>query len=369
MNYEIENVHLRLNNFTHTSKSILGLNLIIYFENITEEYKLINFLGKGTVGQVYLLESVIDKKRYVIKISNTGCCDELKTEVKLIKLYFNKEKIVHASYPIYAGTFTNMNSFGVIYPFLGYYNLDKLKKINYKIDFNNNVKIVRQLIDQLINFKNIIHGDLKPSNVVINVTTCVTVTIIDFGLIKDSNDKNDIISTSFITSPESLLSLENFEDCLETDVIFNKHDYFGLFSIIVNLFVKTSYWEIIFNYLINHLNYDNKAIEKKKSTIIFVYIWYRFNYNTKEEIINKSLYKVIHKIETYYPHIKDKKYLNFDNFFEQHIRPKIIENMMNNKKINEFKDFLKNIIMFEPENRMKYTELLYHSFLTLYNGS
>jgi hypothetical protein len=42
---------------------------------------------------------------------------------------------------------------------------------------------------------------------------------------------------------------------------------------------------------------------------------------------------------------------------------------MTDEKINQFKDFLKNIIIFEPENRMIYTNLLDHSFLTLYNGS
>jgi serine/threonine protein kinase len=303
MNYEIENVYFKLNNFTHSSKNILGLILIIYFGNKIEEYKLINYLGKGTIGQVYLIESIINKKIYVIKISNFGYTDSLINEVKITKNHFSKEKIIHSSYPIYSGKFTNINSFGVIYPFLGYYNLDKLKKIDYKISFNNNVKIVKQLINQLINFKNIIHCDLKPANVVINVTSDITVTIIDFGLIKDSNDKEDIISTSFITSPESLLSLEDFKSCLDSNITFEKHDYFGLFSIIVNLFVKTSYWEIIFNYLINHLKYDNQTIQKRKSIIIFVYIWYKFNYDTKEQIINQSLKKLIKKIENYYPYI------------------------------------------------------------------
>ena len=130
-----EKVIFKLEELSIFSKNILNKKLIVLHKNKEEKsFKIINYLGKGTVGQVYLIESQ-ENIKYVIKISNNDCKKDLSSEVKLIEYFFTKFKINHPSYPIYSGDFDNLNAFGVIYPYLGFYNLEKLKRrINYKLD-------------------------------------------------------------------------------------------------------------------------------------------------------------------------------------------------------------------------------------------
>ena len=83
-----------------------------------------------------------------------------------------------------------------------------LLKYNYKKKFNDN---------------KLIHCDLKTSNIVIDIRSneemkdVLNATIIDFGLLKESDDKYDIVSTNFITSPESLLTIHKYDNYITSD--------------------------------------------------------------------------------------------------------------------------------------------------------
>ena len=76
-------------------------------------------------------------------------------------------------------------------------------------------------------------------------------TVIDFGLAREDTSTSNVISTNYITSPESLLTISNFSECLinNQDLQLDKHDYFGLFSIILNLFINKSFWGLFSKYL------------------------------------------------------------------------------------------------------------------------
>ena len=103
-------------------------------------------------------------------------------------------------------------------------------------------------------------------------------------------------------------------------------------------------------------------LTKKPSAI--VYNWYKFNYETKCEIKNKSLYNVINKIEFMYPSILDREFTNFDDFFNKYIQPSIYEFITDEDIIN-FKSFIKLLIKFDPVNRPSFDELLKHPFLII----
>ncbi len=364
MNYKIKKVDFEISNFTISSTNIIGTNLIVMTEKAYIKYKIINYIGKGTVGQVYLIESHNDASVCVIKISNSHCIDDLIDEVQLTQTYFSKNNIIHPAYPKCCGFFKNMKAYGIIYPYFGFYNLEKLKYIDYKINFKNNKEIIKQIITQMSQFFNVIHCDLKPSNVVVEVVNnIIKATIIDFGLIKETTTPENLISTSYITSPESLLTLTNFSDCVDTTIPihFDKHDYFGLFCIVINLFIKKTFWTLIIKYLTD-INFNNDFLYKQSASVVFVYMWFRFFYNEKSHIANKSLLNIINKIETMYPNISSKKFLDYDDFFDNYVKSYIDLETIDKSKLPDLKDFTKQIIKFDYSLRPSLEELQAHDF-------
>ena len=303
----------------------------------------------------------LDNLKYVIKISNSDCQMDLENEVKCVEHYFKKYNIEHCSYPIYWGEFTNLTSNGVIYHYLGFYNLEKIKTINYNINWNNNISIIKQLINQLINLTGVIHGDLKPSNIVINETN-MTASIIDFGLIKKKTTKKNIISTNYITSPESLFSLKKYINCVKDDYInFTKHDYFGLYVIVLELFLNKRYWDIFSSYLVNYLKINSKFIVKHDAIDVFAYVNYKFFY--EDTYPSQSYKNLINKIEDKYSKINNRIYLNFDDFFMKYIKPNLNYKIFKSEYLECFKNFLMDIIHFDPNIRLNLEELLNHQFL------
>ena len=76
MNYQIKKVEFEVSNFTIASSNIINSNLLIHFNKGYSIYKIINYIGKGSIGQVYLLESQKDFSICVIKISNSNCIED-----------------------------------------------------------------------------------------------------------------------------------------------------------------------------------------------------------------------------------------------------------------------------------------------------
>lgn len=361
------NINFKIIDFDSNSKNIINSKLLIYNNKSQITFKIINFLGKGTVGQVYLLEQLSDSnKNFVIKISNSECQNDLKREVRKVIKYFTEGNIEHKAYPKYYGNFDNLNAYGVIYPYLGFYNLDKIKSINYDISWTYNLMIIKQLIKQVHSFKTIIHGDLKPPNVVINVTDTIEATIVDFGLIKKKDDKYGIISTNYVSSPESLLTLDEynkFKDKYES-IDYSKHDYFGLYCIIVNLFVKSSYWSVLSKYVTSVFKVSNSDLLEYEAVLLFTYVLYRFFYTDINQLPNQSLknlidYIEINKVKT----INKNKFLTWDEFFDNYIIRSLDRTSFNLNYIELFRDFLKKIIHFDSSKRSDLIELLKHPFL------
>ena len=148
------NINFKIIDFNSNSKNIINSKLLIYNNKSQITFKIINFLGKGTVGQVYLLEQLSDSnKNYVIKISNSECQKDLQREVRKVIKFFTEGNIEHKAYPKYYGDFDNLNAYGVIYPYLGFYNLDKIKSINYDIRHSQSVKSQKKIVKYTLHTK------------------------------------------------------------------------------------------------------------------------------------------------------------------------------------------------------------------------
>lgn len=361
MNYSIKKVVFRIKNDNSTKLIPVMTKVKIYIDNKKLKCKIIRHLGYGTVGNVYLLENPFgDNNQYIIKISNSNSFDDLKNEIRLMKKNFQKHKIVHKLYPLYYGYIKSLKRLGVIYPYLGNSDLEQIKYSNHKIDFQNNVYIIKQIMKQLSSFNNVIHGDLKPANVVIN-TNNNEVNIIDFGLLVPIDDCEDIISTCYVTSPESLLSLIEYNHCLTKNdkINFAKHDNYGLFSIVINLFTKKGMWDIISTYLVEYCKIDRNIFKKSNTGDIFVYCWYKFFGNPE----NKVLDKLISSIETYYPELKSKNFMTFEEFYIKYIVKNIDRDTIDFINLGLLNDFIKNLIMFDYNKRLSINELLNHKFI------
>lgn len=359
----MKNTKFKIKNFNETKNDILKAYINVYYDEVKETYKINNYLGKGTTGQVYLISLLIDSNiRYVIKISNKDCKEDLLEEITAIKSYFNDDNILSKSAPKYYGYFINLNASGIIYPFLGYYNLDKIKEINYTIDYKNNISIIKQIIEQMIEYNNIIHCDLKACNVVVNlVNATFYASIVDFGLIRNCNDcnKKNVISTCYISSPESLLTLKEFSDCLvNKELYLNKHDYFGLASIILNLFVYKGFWKTLSKYLMNYSYLNQDLFMEDNAYILFVYCWYKFNYKSIDEIKDDNIKNVIIKIEKSHTDMIGKHYLLFDDFFDIYVIPNINYKTINTSQLSKIKEILKKLIKIESSERPDLKEVL-----------
>lgn len=370
MDYVVKKAAFKIKGFNKKSTTIINSQLKIYFKEDKLIYKIFNYLGKGSIGHVYLIQSDDSPEKYVIKIANKDCEEDILDEVKLVSKHFKLNNVVHDSFPLYYGEFINLKTVGIVSKFLGFYNLEKIKSLDYKLEFKHCIFIIKQLIEQLISFKNIIHADLKPSNVVVNVIdNNIVASIIDFGLIKGGKDKYDIISTNYITSPESLLSLDHNSSYVDANdtLYFYKHDYFGLFIIIINLFFKNNFWSVLINYLVYHLKIDEKLIQSQEGSVIFVYCWYRLFHKDKEELESKSYQNLIARIEKKYNNIVIKNFFDYNDFFRYVISPNINIELINSKNLVLLKDFIKKIIQFEPKNRAELTQLLEHPLISQIN--
>ena len=325
--------NIKENKFTllyDSNKNILNSQLILENENIKFTYNIISNIGKGSVSDVYLIE--LNKKHYVLKIgldNSNYMIDELETILHI----FYKNKISHKCMPIYYGNIDNIDKNCIIYPYFGKYNLENIKLFN--LSYREKINIFMSIEQQLSSLINCIHCDIKPENIILDDIYNIP-TIIDFGLIKNIND-NDITSTSYITSPESILSKHtSLIDNNET-IIYKKHDYYGLFFVILTLLLNTNFWNIFYKYLINiKINKDDMSNE-----YLYVYCWYKFYYNSISEIEIVSLQKLIMFIENKYSDINQIKFLNFYNFYDRYIK-------INN---NNIKIFLYYLIHFDYTKR------------------
>lgn len=309
-----------------------------------EEYKIERKLGVGSTGTVFLIVNVVDNMHtYVMKLSNRKCEHDLCMELN--NIINNLEPTDINSYPLYYG-FTEYRKHAIIiYPFLGEYNLD-----NYKLLFNltleEKLNIIKNLCEQLnvLILKNLIHGDLKPSNICID--KYYKLSIIDFGLLVNlKTDDIFINSTIYSMSPEALLTHNKYKNLITFNekMNFSKHDYFGMFSIILNLFAKQNAWHIFYNYFIS-INIS----EIKNKT--FVYLWYKLNYKDKSELTNVTLLNLINYIEEKYKY-NQKKFSDFEEFFDF-----ISSYLYFNNEI--IKNLLKEFCVFEPNKRKSLNDII-----------
>lgn len=171
-----------------------------------ETYKNIKYLGEGSFGKVYLIQSNLDQKLYALKMITIRQDDNsamIKNEVRILKKLDNPH-IIHFKEFFYT---KKPSSFYIITEYvdggdLSSY-LDRLKSPppkNQILDWMIQITIGLNYIHS----KKIIHRDLKPSNIFL--TKNLMIKIGDFGISKMLNftweQAKTCIGTPYYSSPE-----------------------------------------------------------------------------------------------------------------------------------------------------------------------
>jgi len=160
-------------------------------------YRVIKLLGKGSMGNVYLVERVKDDKKFVVK--ELIFTKALGIEEKTAREIFFREagfmgKFEHAGIPKIYGVFSQDGKDYLIMDYIEGKSLEDIISSEKKIPREKAVRWTIELADILDYLHNsfhtpIVYRDLKPSNIII--TPEEKVKLVDFGIARYYNpDKN-----------------------------------------------------------------------------------------------------------------------------------------------------------------------------------
>ena len=158
-----------------------------------ENYEVVKKLGKGSYGNIFLVNNLKNSKREVLKILNKEDryvktnLHEI-TILKKINKYIDEEKLENDNYielvSLYINNFFYNDHHFIV---LKYYNNNLYQEIirnNKTIDSKIILKISKYILEGLLFLKknNIIHADLKPENILFYDDKSYRVVICDFNL-------------------------------------------------------------------------------------------------------------------------------------------------------------------------------------------
>ena len=156
---------------------------------LNKTYKVLKFLNKGSMGNVYLVERIKDNKQFVIKeLLYTKACgiDENDTREMFFQEAEFLAKFDHHSIPKTYGTFSEENRHYIIMDYIEGKTLEEIINLSDSpiLEYKAIQWIIElaEIMDYLHNSfeKPVIYRDLKPSNIII--TPDGNVNLIDFGI-------------------------------------------------------------------------------------------------------------------------------------------------------------------------------------------
>lgn len=159
-----------------------------------DNYELINKIGSGSFGEVFIAKNKSDNKVYAAKIEETKNKNRLKSEYNIYKK-INKDNKITGIPKIY--NFIQTSDYNImIMELLGSSLESVYEKNDRKISLNCLFKLGLDMIELIYNFhkRGFIHRDIKPSNFLFNYNKSNqksdkslpfnTLYIMDFGLSK-----------------------------------------------------------------------------------------------------------------------------------------------------------------------------------------
>lgn len=188
---------------------------------ILHNYTILEQIGAGGMGKVYLAEETLLDRKAAIKVLNP-----LITQDEQFRQRFLNEAKIQASlmHPHIVGLYSFFDQSGIYYMAMEYAEGITLKELIRRtgpIPEQRTLHIFRQLISALgyAHSKQIIHRDIKPSNIVIDAND--NIKVMDFGIARLMSDKHLTqtgakLGTLFYMSPEQVMADKNID--YKTDI-------------------------------------------------------------------------------------------------------------------------------------------------------
>jgi len=151
---------------------------------LSEKYIIIEKIGSGSFGEVFVAEERLNKKKIAAKVESNKKSSRIENEYKIYKYLENKgfEKGLPKVYNLYKTENYNIMFMQLLGPSLD----DKFTENKKKFKISTVLLLAIELISLLekLHKSNYIHRDIKANNFLIGMTDPEQIYIMDFGLSK-----------------------------------------------------------------------------------------------------------------------------------------------------------------------------------------
>ena len=184
-------------------------------------FKVIEKLGEGGMGSVYLAEDIMLDRKVALKILNPSLTNDL----TFIDRFKNEAKVqanlIHSNIVTLYSFFEDDGKYYMIMEYAEGVTLKQLIFNRGKVPEDISIRIVNQILDGLgyAHTKGIVHRDIKPANIIIDSNH--NVKIMDFGVAKILGDRGLTktgmkIGTVYYMSPEQIKAIKDIDQ--RTDI-------------------------------------------------------------------------------------------------------------------------------------------------------
>ena len=146
------------------------------------KYKLIQRLGKGGMGTVFLAEHVTMNRRVALKIVPRSIAED---RASLDRFFAEARAIAALDHPNIVQAYSvdnEMDRYFIVMEFVDGQDLQRMVELNGRLDFDHAADYIRQAAEGLAHAhaRNLVHCDIKPSNLLVNNQGVIK--ILDLGL-------------------------------------------------------------------------------------------------------------------------------------------------------------------------------------------
>ena len=183
------------------------------------KYKLIQRLGKGGMGTVFLAEHVTMNRRVALKIVPRSIAED---RASLDRFFAEARAIAALDHPNIVQAYSvdnEMDRYFIVMEFVDGQDLQRLVELNGPLDFDRAADYIRQAAEGLAHAhaRNLVHCDIKPSNLLVNNQGVIK--ILDLGLARlNRSDEprgaaagEPAFGTVDYMAPEQALETANFD--------------------------------------------------------------------------------------------------------------------------------------------------------------
>ncbi len=182
------------------------------------KYKLIQRLGKGGMGTVFLAEHVTMNRRVALKIVPRSIAED---RAALDRFFAEARAIAALDHPNIVQAYSvdnEMDRYFIVMEFVDGQDLQRLVEVNGPLDFDQAADYISQAAEGLAHAhaRNLVHCDIKPSNLLVNNQGVIK--ILDLGLarLKQSDEPRGsavgepAFGTVDYMAPEQAMETANF---------------------------------------------------------------------------------------------------------------------------------------------------------------